>query len=97
MTPGRSVSGALLFLLLWVSTTATSQLCRNAVYNSIPDELLGKRQQQHLQKSGPLEAFQVTEPVLNPVPPGDKHGCVHTQLLMQHVFAFSYGHPFVGL
>ena len=45
----------------------------------------------------PIVPFQVAEPVLHPEPPRDEHGCVHTQLLMQHVFGFSYGHPFVGM
>ena len=45
----------------------------------------------------PEVPFQVAEPVLHPQPPRDEHGCVYTQLLMQHVFGFSYGHPFVGM
>ena len=55
-----------------------------------------KWQHQFLSQDGSVEAFQVTEPVLNPQPPGSEHDCVYTQLLMQHVFGFSYGHPFVG-
>lgn len=44
-----------------------------------------------------LVNFQVHEPVLTPTGPSDELGCVHSQLLMEHVFAFSYGNPFVGM
>ena len=45
----------------------------------------------------PLEDFQVYEPVLTPSGTSDRYGCIHTQLLMEHVFAYSYGHPFFGM
>ena len=49
------------------------------------------------QASGPvLDVFQVHEPVLTPAPPRDQYGCVYTELLMEHSFAFSYGIPYVG-
>lgn len=44
-----------------------------------------------------LVNFQVHEPVLTPTGPSDELGCVHSQFLMEHVFAFSYGNPFVGM
>jgi hypothetical protein len=57
----------------------------------------------------PLEVFQVCQPVPTPshwpsdgsgdiagAPASDGTDCVHTSVLMDHVFAFSYGHPFVG-
>ncbi len=47
-------------------------------------------------ESSTLVNFQVHEPVLTPTGPSDELGCVHSQLLMEHVFAFSYGNPFVG-
>lgn len=43
-----------------------------------------------------LKVFQVHEPVLTPVEPSDQYGCVYTELLMEHSFAFSYGKPFIG-
>jgi len=43
-----------------------------------------------------LKVFQVHEPVLTPAAPSDQYGCVYTELLMEHSFAFSYGKPFVG-
>ncbi len=48
-------------------------------------------------ESNPLVTFQVATPV--PLRSGDSKGdeCVHTTLLMDHVFAFSYGQPFVGI
>lgn len=91
------VYGSLLFLILCVSTATAVEARREAVYDNIPDEFLGKRQRHPLPEAGSIEAFQVAEPVISPDPPKDEHGCVQTQLLMQHVFAFSYGHPFVGM
>ena len=46
--------------------------------------------------SAPLVTFQVREPLYTPH--GTKLGpsCIHTQTLMEHDFAFSYGQPFVG-
>jgi hypothetical protein len=56
-----------------------------------------------------LEVFQVYQPVLAPSlrpsdasresatdPASDGSDCLHTSILMDHVFAFSYGDPFVG-
>ena len=45
----------------------------------------------------PLEDFQVNEPVLTPSGDSDQYGCIRTQVLMEHVFANSYGQPFVGM
>ena len=46
--------------------------------------------------SAPLVNFQVHEPVFTPIGLKSGPSCVHTQTLMEHDFAFSYGHPFVG-
>ncbi len=59
-----------------------------------PDNALGKRQ---APAPSPLVDFQVYEPVLTPSGAADQYGCVYTQLLMDHVFAYSYGMPFVGM
>ena len=44
----------------------------------------------------PLVDFQVNQPMVTPKSQSDRSGCVHTTLLMDHAFAFSYGDPFVG-
>lgn len=44
--------------------------------------------------NGLLEVFQVYQPV--PFAAGTNEGCDLEVLLMDHVFAFSYGQPFVG-
>ena len=44
----------------------------------------------------PLEDFQVSQEVLTPSDTSNEFGCIHTQRLMSHVFANSYGDPFVG-
>lgn len=59
-----------------------------------PDRGLDKRQ---TPATSPLVDFQVSEPILIPTSTSDQYGCVYTQLLMDHVFAFSYGMPFVGM
>ncbi|KAH0553423.1 hypothetical protein GP486_006507 [Trichoglossum hirsutum] len=56
-----------------------------------------------------LKVFQVYQPVFAPslnasdgagqtatAPANDGNDCVHTSVLMDHVFAFSYGDPFIG-
>ena len=51
-------------------------------------------------ESGPLITFQVAKPVVVPeIGDGKRKNdkCVHTMVLMEHVFAFSYGKPFVGM
>ena len=59
-----------------------------------PDSAVGPRQANLA--ASPLVDFQVYEPVLTPAGSTDQYGCVYTQLLMEHVFGFSYGMPFVG-
>ena len=59
-----------------------------------PDNAARKRQA--ATAASPLVNFQVSEPVLTPSGTSDQNGCIYTQLLMDHVFAFSYGKPFVG-
>ena len=59
-----------------------------------PDYVIGPRQA--ASAASPLVDFQVYEPVLTPAGSSDQYGCVYTQLLMDHVFGFSYGMPFVG-
>ena len=46
--------------------------------------------------ASPLVDFQVYEPVLTPAGSTNQYGCVYTRLLMEHVFGFSYGKPYVG-
>lgn len=77
----------LLFLCVLIS------LSRSAVVAQAPDSLLQVRQ---AAETSPLVNFQVYEPVLTPTGPSDEYGCVYTKLLMDHIFAFSYGKPFVG-
>lgn len=79
------------YLLLLCVITFVKQ---NAVLCQDPDIALEARQAPAI---SPLVNFQVHEPVFTPTGTGDKHGCVHTELLMDHVFAFSYGVPFVGM
>lgn len=43
-----------------------------------------------------LVTFQVAKPVVVPTAKEGEGDCVHTMVLMKHVFAFSYGKPFVG-
>ena len=59
-----------------------------------PDNAARKRQA--APAASPLVNFQVSEPVLTPSGTSDQYGCIYKQLLMDHVFAFSYGKPFVG-
>ncbi|KAL8790734.1 MAG: hypothetical protein Q9195_006212 [Heterodermia aff. obscurata] len=54
------------------------------------------RSPQATSAASPLVDFQVYEPVLTPAGSTNQYGCVYTQLLMDHVFGFSYGMPFVG-
>lgn len=77
-------------LFLWVITLQWTQCV--ASWEG-PNASLGKRQSP---APSPLVDFQVYEPVLTPSGTADQYGCVYTQLLMDHVFAYSYGMPFVG-
>lgn len=43
-----------------------------------------------------LITFQVAKPVVVPEAKEGRDDCVHTEVLMEHVFGFSYGKPFVG-
>lgn len=54
-----------------------------------------KSLQENQVSASPLVNFQVNEPILTPNSDGSKD-CVYTVQLMDHVFAFSYGAPFVG-
>lgn len=52
-----------------------------------------RRQYQLTNPTGPLDVFQVYHPVaFKP----ESNGCNQELLLMEHVFAFSYGMPFIG-
>lgn len=64
-----------------------------AVFPLSPDPGHVKRQ---TSSEPPLVDFQVSEPILTPLGTTDRYGCIYTQLLMEHDFAFSYGKPFVG-
>ena len=64
-----------------------------AISDKSPDYGLERRQ---TPAAAPLVDFEVYEPVLTPTGDADENGCVYTELLMDYVFAFSYGKPFVG-
>ncbi|KAL8775906.1 MAG: hypothetical protein Q9194_003512 [Teloschistes cf. exilis] len=64
-----------------------------ALPHASPDHRYDKRQ---TSPSSPLVNFQVSEPILTPPGNANQYGCIHSQLLMEHDFAFSYGKPFVG-
>ncbi|KAL8833553.1 MAG: hypothetical protein Q9170_004208 [Blastenia crenularia] len=85
--PPRSWSSILLLCVLVALSPSPASTSRG------PDHGLEKRQ---TPSASPLVDFQVSEPILVPTGTSDQYGCVHTQLLMDHVFAFSYGQPFVG-
>ncbi|KAL9105836.1 MAG: hypothetical protein Q9227_009044 [Pyrenula ochraceoflavens] len=55
------------------------------------------QRRQSTNSTGVLDVFQVYKPVFTP-PAGTNYNgnCVTEQLLMDHVFAFSYGMPFIG-
>ncbi len=77
-----------LLLCVLVDTSLSAALAA-----PVPDLGLQKREAPAVP---PLTDFQVSPPILIPTGKRDQYGCVHTQLLMEHVFAFSYGAPFVG-
>lgn len=52
--------------------------------------------QREISTATPLVDFQVSQPILTPTGTNDQYGCIYTQTLMSHVFANSYGAPFVG-
>lgn len=87
---GIFINGRYLFLCVLMSLS-----CGAVVgVGKAPNSLLHVRQ---AAETWPLVNFQVNEPVLTPTGPIDEYGCVYTKLLMDHVFAFSYGSPFVGM
>lgn len=58
---------------------------------------LGQYKRQSTNSSGLLDVFQVNKPVFTPPAGSDFNGnCVSEVLLMDYVFGFSYGMPFVG-
>lgn len=68
----------------------------------VPDNpVLSRRQSLEPTDPGTQSAlgvtFQVAEPVIIPSEQSSGNKCVHKTSLMEHVFAFSYGHPFVGM
>ena len=79
------------WLFLWVTALQCSQCLAS---RHTPDDAITKRQ---APVPAALVDFQVYEPVLTPSGTADQYGCVYTQLLMDHVFAYSYGMPFVGM
>lgn len=59
---------------------------------------LGPYKRQSSNSTGLLDVFQVSKPVFTPPAGSDYNGnCVSEVLLMDHVFAFSYGMPFAGM
>ncbi|KAI4160596.1 MAG: hypothetical protein LQ342_005617 [Letrouitia transgressa] len=79
------------YLLLCVLAALSSA---TAISHQSPDHRFEKRQTSSV---SPLVNFQVYEPVLTPTGPSNQNGCVFTELLMDYVFGFSYGKPFVGI
>ncbi|KAL9581101.1 MAG: hypothetical protein Q9212_004099 [Teloschistes hypoglaucus] len=81
----------------WLSPLASCVLVASSLSTALshasPDHRYDKRQ---TSPSSPLVNFQVSEPILTPVGDANHYGCIHSQLLMEHDFAFSYGKPFVG-
>ena len=81
------------FLILSLSTTAF-------LHGRISDDsLLWRRQSTESagsESEPPLVTFQVAEPVTIPSKESTEGDCFETIVLMEHVFAFSYGHPFIG-
>lgn len=65
----------------------------NALVLSIPNDAFHQRD---ISIATPLVDFQVSQPILTPAGTSDQYGCISTQTLMSHVFANSYGAPFVG-
>ncbi|KAJ9212252.1 hypothetical protein DTO166G4_6196 [Paecilomyces variotii] len=53
-----------------------------------------RRQSSSASAAGPLDVFQVYQPVT--FDPASNNACNQEILLMEHQFAASYGHPFVG-
>lgn len=64
-----------------------------AISHADPDRGRVKRQ---VPATPPLVVFQVQDPIIIPTTNGNQSGCVETQLLMDHEFAYSYGNPFIG-
>ncbi|KAL9629440.1 MAG: hypothetical protein Q9204_005270 [Flavoplaca sp. TL-2023a] len=79
--------------LLFLLCVLVAPLLSAAFSHADPDPGLVKRQ---TPTTPPLVAFQVQNPVLLPTANGNQSACVHTRVLMDHEFAFSYGKPFVG-
>ena len=78
-----------LLLCVYVALSAQS-------IGSKPNPDHAVKQRQSAPAASPLVDFQVYEPVLTPSGNAENYGCVYEQLLMDHVFGFSYGMPFVG-
>ena len=53
-------------------------------------------QQDSQQSAIPALQFEVHPPVFTPEEEGTSNGCIHSQTLMEHTFANSYGAPFIG-
>lgn len=88
MLPAFTKSRCLLYLYVFIVHSPA-----NALFFSRSDDALQKRQ---TSATTPLVDFQVSQPVLTPSGTSDRYGCIYTQTLMSHVFANSYGAPFVG-
>ncbi|CAO1601988.1 hypothetical protein XANCAGTX0491_005624 [Xanthoria calcicola] len=78
---------------LFLLCVLVASLLPRAFSHADPDRGLAKRQ---VSTPPPLVVFQVQDPIIIPTTNGNQSGCVETQLLMDHEFAFSYGKPFIG-
>lgn len=90
MTTSLALNSCHLLFLLCVLVASSLP---KAFSHADPDRGLAKRQ---VSTPPPLVVFQVQDPIIIPTTNGNQSGCVKTQLLMDHEFAFSYGKPFIG-
>lgn len=93
MATNLSINGLSFPCLLFLCVFASSWV-HAGVLKTFPDNAI--RPRQAAPAAPPLVDFQVYEPVLTPSGSADQYGCIYTKLLMDHVFGFSYGKPFVG-
>ena len=90
MTTSLALNSCHLLFLLCVLVASSLP---KAVSHADPDRGPVKRQ---VSATPPLVVFQAQDPIIIPTTNGNQSGCVETQLLMDHEFAFSYGKPFIG-
>jgi len=81
------LGGIVLLIMAWHSFFAP---------DSWNDLVRSAKSVKHGVQGGTLEVFQVYKPVPEPSKGGESSDCAHEILLMDHVFGWSYGKPFVG-